>query len=218
VSGIRAVLLDLYDTLVWTEWPSLRAEVERRTGLSAGSLLEAFISTREQRSVGAFGSAEGNLAAVLRAAGYEPAPDELAELSRLVEGGLAEGIHLWDDALPVLRELRGRGTRTAIVSNCDHATRIEIERIGLPAEVDAVILSFEIGVAKPDPGIYLAALEALGVEPSEALFVDDQAYYCDGAASLGIATALIARVDAPPGKTPGAHRVLRDLRAVLELL
>lgn len=217
----RAVLIDLYDTLVWSEWPRLRELIEERTGLSTRALLDAFDRTRPARSVGAYGSAQGDLGATLRAAGLDPPGELLGELAGLVETTLAEGVHLWDDSLPTLRELRRRGIRTAVVSNCDHSTRPEVERLGLYEEADAVVLSFEVGAAKPEPGIYRAALLAVGSEPAETLFVDDQALYCDGAAALGLGTAIVLREDASPGEgvsDPAGHRVIEDLWTILDLV
>ncbi|HET7235070.1 MAG TPA: HAD family hydrolase [Actinomycetota bacterium] len=221
MSGYRAVLLDLYDTLAWTEWPALRGLIEERTGLSGRSLLDAFDLTREARSVGTYGSVEGDLRVVLEAAGFEPTTEVIGDLARLVGDVLGDGVHLWEDSLPVLRELRARGTRTVVVSNCDHSTRPVVERLGLPREADAVVLSFEAGVAKPDPGIYLAALEAVGARPEEALFVDDQARYCDGAVALGIDALLILREGDEPWEgvsEPGGYRVIGDLQALLGLV
>jgi putative hydrolase of the HAD superfamily len=211
VSDYRAILLDLYDTLAWTEWPALRGLIEERTGLSTPALLDAFDLTRGARSVGAYGSAEGDLRVVLEAAGSEPTPELIEELARLVDRVLDDGVHLWEDSLPVLRELRARGIRTAVVSNCDHSTRRVVQRLGLSREADAVVLSFEAGVAKPDAGIYLAALEAVGTRPEETLFVDDQARYCDGAVELGMDALLILREGDEPWEgvsEPGGHRVI----------
>lgn len=221
MSGYRAILLDLYDTLAWTEWPALRGLIEERTGLAGRSLLDAFDLTREARSVGTYGSVEGDLRVVLEAAGLEPTPQVVGDLARLVDDVLRGGVHLWEDSLPVLRELRARGVRTVVVSNCDHSTRPVVERLGLPREADAVVLSFEAGVAKPDPGIYLAALEAVGARPEEALFVDDQARYCDGAVALGMDALLILREGDEPWEgvsEPGGHRVIGDLRTLLGLV
>jgi putative hydrolase of the HAD superfamily len=222
VSEVRAVLLDLYDTLAWTEWPTMRAELEERFGVSEGELLRAFTTTRQARSIGAFGSAEGDLAAVLEAAGV-PADAELVhELNETRMKAFAEnGVHLWDDSLPTLRALRARGLRTAIVSNCDHATRPIVDELGLEREADAVVLSFEVGVAKPDAGIYRAALDALGARPEEAVFVDDQAWYCEGAEAIGIRSFMIAREDAAPAEGFGAagdRAVVHDLRSLLDLV
>jgi putative hydrolase of the HAD superfamily len=220
VSEVRAVLIDLYDTLAWTDWPTMRAELEERFGIGEEQLLRAFTTTREARSIGAYGSAEGDLAAVLGAAGVEADSDLVHELNEARARALAEnGVHLWDDSIPTLRELRTRGIRTAVVSNCDHATRPIVDDLALRREVDAIVLSFEVGAAKPDPGIYRAALEAVGARPEEAVFVDDQAWYCRGAEALGIRSFLIRRDDADPAEgfgVAGDRDVLHDLRSMLD--
>jgi putative hydrolase of the HAD superfamily len=222
VNEVLAVLLDLYDTLAWTQWPTMRAELEDRFGIGEADLLRAFTTTRQARSIGAYGTAEGDLAAVLEAAGI-PADGELVhELNETRMKAFAENsVHLWEDSLPTLRELRARGLRTAIVSNCDHSTRPIVDELGLEREADAVVLSFEVGVAKPDPAIYQAALDALAARPEEAVFVDDQAAYCEGAEAIGIRSFLILRDDAdrPEGiSAPGDRLVLHDLRSLLDLV
>jgi putative hydrolase of the HAD superfamily len=55
---------------------------------------------------------------------------------------------------------------------------------------DDVVVSSEVGLLKPDPGIYLLACERLGVKLHEALFTDDQARYLGPAAELGMETIL----------------------------
>jgi putative hydrolase of the HAD superfamily len=84
-----------------------------------------------------------------------------------------------------------------------------------------VLLSFEVGVAKPDAGIYRAALDALGAQPEGSVFVDDQAGYCDGAEALGIRSILILRDDADPVEgtsAAGDREVIHDLRSLLDLV
>jgi putative hydrolase of the HAD superfamily len=222
VSRTRAVLLDLYDTLAWTEWKAVRALLTERTGVEPRRLMTAFHRTRPMRSTGAFGSIEGDLRAVLNDAGVAPNDDELRELVRLEREILAEGVHLWDDVLPTIADLRGRGLGVAVVSNCDHATRRVVDDLGLEDAVDAMILSFEVRVAKPDPGIYRAALDALGgVRPEEAMFVDDQTGYLDGASALGIRSVLIVRDGVTPVEgvaDPADYPVIRDLRELPSLL
>ena len=222
MSEVRAALIDLYDTLAWTDWPTMRAELEERFGIGEEQLLRAFTTTREARSIGAYGSAEGDFAAVLEAAGVQADADLVHELNEARARALAEnGVHLWDDSIPTLRELRGRGIRTAVVSNCDHATRPIVDDLGLGREVDAIVLSFEVGAAKPDPEIYRAALDAIGARPAEAVFVDDQPLYCRGAEAIGIRSFLIRRGDADPVEGFGAEgdrETLPDLRSLLQLV
>ena len=227
MSPPKAVLIDLYDTLVWTEWPVLRERIEERAAVSGRALLDGFEKTRVARSVGTYGSLEGDLAEVLRAAGLERDDALVHELAETITTFLEAGVHLWDDSMPALRELRARGHRTAVVSNCDHGTRPVVERLGLHEEADAVVLSFEAGVAKPDAEIYRDALEALGAQAEDAVFVDDQLAYCEGARAVGIRPFLIVRQDRdggladPPPVEPDANggpEVIRDLRSLLDRL
>ena len=213
-----AVLLDLYDTIVWSEWFRLRDAIAARIGddMEADRLQKAFEQTRPARGVGAFGSVEGDMAAVLEAAGvpYDATlVDELVELERT---HLANGVHLYDDVVPALVSLRERGVKTGLVSNCSHSTRPVVERLGLDAVFDKVVLSFEVRAMKPDPAIYRATLEQLGaVAPERAVFVDDQPTYCDGATAIGLDARLILRKneDVPPDQR--GHQVVTDLRWLL---
>jgi putative hydrolase of the HAD superfamily len=221
VNGVRAVLLDLYDTLVWSRWPSLRDLIEERAGLDEGELVRAFVRTRPARSVGTYSGVEGDMTAVLHEAGVADDPTLVAELVDIERTFLVDGVHLYEDSVPVMRAVRERGIRVAVVSNCSHSTRPIVERLGLEDKADAVVLSFEVGVAKPDAGIYLTALERLRVAPDEAVFVDDQAAYCDGATAVGMASYLIQREGAMPDEgrsDPEGRRVIDDLRALLDLV
>jgi putative hydrolase of the HAD superfamily len=91
-----------------------------------------------------------------------------------VDGRLAEAIRAdlaarrtWDTTLLTgLRRVRPRATIT-VVSNAWPDLRADIDRLGL---ADSVVLSCEVGYAKPDPRIYAAALSTA---PADALFIDD---------------------------------------------
>jgi HAD superfamily hydrolase (TIGR01509 family) len=209
-----AVLLDLYDTIVWSEWFRLRDAIAARIGddMEADQLQRAFERTRPARGVGVFGSAEDDMVAVLQAAGvpYDVTlVDELVELER---AHLANGVHLYADVMPVLASLRERGVKTALVSNCSHSTRPVVERLGLDASFDRVVLSFEVRAMKPDRAIYRATLEQLGgVAPERAVFVDDQPTYCDGATEVGLDARLILRKNEDVPADQHGHQVVTDL-------
>ena len=213
-----AVLLDLYDTIVWSEWFRLREAIAARIGddIEADRLQEAFERTRPARGVGEFGSVEGDMAAVLQAAGVTYDATLLSELVELERAHLANGVHLYDDAFPALTSLRERGVKTALVSNCSHSTRPVVERLGLDTAFDRVILSYETRAMKPDPAIYRAALEQLGSVPAErALFVDDQPQYCDGGSSIGLDARLLLRANEDSPEDRLGHQVVTDLRWLL---
>ena len=152
------------------------------------------------------------MAAVLQAAGVAYDATLIDELVELERTHLANGVHLYDDALPVVASLRERGVKTALVSNCSHSTRPVVQRLGFDTAFDQVILSFEVGAMKPDPAIYRAALEQLGGVPVErAVFVDDQPPYCAGATAIGLDARLILRANEDVPTDLLGHRVVTDL-------
>jgi putative hydrolase of the HAD superfamily len=82
---------------------------------------------------------------------------------------------LFDDALPCLRALRALGMRLAAVTNAagDHQ-RAKLGALGLESTFDAVLISGELGVAKPHRAIFRRACRALGVRPAQAVHVGDR--------------------------------------------
>jgi len=212
------VLLDLYDTLAWSDWEVWQGVLARELGISPAQAGRAFDVTRPSRSVGANPDGAADLAAVIREAGVEVSPERLRSLCEQERAYIQEGLHLFDESLPVLRELHARGVQTALVSNCSHNTRPGVDRLKLDEEFDAVVLSFEVGARKPDPAIYVEALRRLGAAAAGAVFVDDQPAYCDGAAAVGIDTFLIVRPREPLEGRPSStneHRVIGTLSALL---
>lgn len=215
-----AVLFDLYDTFVWSRWGELTEHIGERLGVDRATMHAAYDVTRPARSTGAYGSAEGDMAAVVSATGVEPAPPLIKELTEYERRFLRDGgITMYDESLEVAAELRSRGTKTALVSNCSHSTIHVVEQLGLAGALDVLVLSVTAGVSKPDARIYRAALEPLGTPPESAIFIDDQVRYCDGAAAVGIGTRLIVRPSSNPMEGIAAdtngHPVITDLRALL---
>lgn len=92
----------------------------------------------------------------------------------------------WDPKLiALLRELKAT-TRTAILSNAWPSQRSRMVELKLADVVHELLLSCEIGSAKPDVNAFRIALQRLGTAPSETLFVDDTAGHVEVAATLGI--------------------------------
>lgn len=96
---------------------------------------------------------------------------------------------VYPDTGRVLKRLRDNGIRTAAVSNIAWDIRSVLAAAG--AEPDHYVLSYEVGVAKPDPGIFEAALARLGVLPSETLMVGDSEENDGAAAALGCGFVLV---------------------------
>ncbi|WP_041782484.1 HAD family hydrolase [Mycolicibacterium chubuense] len=95
------------------------------------------------------------------------------------------------DTATVLAGLHRRGIKTAVVSNIAFDIRPAFEALGTAGDVDEFVLSFEVGAVKPDPAIFQAALDRLGVPAERALMVGDSDEADGGARALGCAFALV---------------------------
>lgn len=84
-----------------------------------------------------------------------------------------ENFGLYDDVVPCLERLRGAGLQIALVSNTERDLEHFLAHFALEPLVDAVIASQVIGVLKPAPAIFAAALAALGVAAADAVMVGD---------------------------------------------
>jgi putative hydrolase of the HAD superfamily len=113
-----------------------------------------------------------------------------------------------------LARLRASGARLAVVSNWDVSLHDVLERTGLRALVDAVVISAELGAAKPDPAIFRAALERLGAAAADALHVGDSVEHdVAGARAAGIEAVLVARDGA---EAPAGVRAIASLDELLD--
>ncbi|MFK4070614.1 HAD family hydrolase [Streptomyces sp. NPDC029674] len=195
--GPRGVLIDVGGVLVREYLPAAATAWGARLGISAQAFLTALY--------------EGNDSGVL--IGLIPEDEWWRTVGRrlgLDADGIAEvrrdlaARETWDEALVArLRGLRGsrglraqpgpRGPRatgtvvTAVVSNTWPGLRARMTAAGLLDIADHLVLSCEVGCAKPDPRIYEIALRRTGAEPARTLFIDDVAENVEAARSLGMA-------------------------------
>jgi FMN phosphatase YigB (HAD superfamily) len=103
----------------------------------------------------------------------------------------------FDDAAPVLRGLKEQGLRIAVLSNVGIDIRGCMNRNGLSDLVDEVVMSYEVGIVKPDPAIFALTLDRLGTTGPSTLMVGDSARDDVGGASLGIRTLILPRTRGP---------------------
>jgi FMN phosphatase YigB (HAD superfamily) len=116
----------------------------------------------------------------------------------------------FDDAVPVLRELKARGVRIVVLSNIGIDIRPLLDRAGAGDLLDGVVMSFEAGIVKPDPAIFTRALDLLAVPATRALMVGDSPRDDVGGVPLGIRTLILPRGDGP---IHGLATVLRMITA-----
>ena len=118
-----------------------------------------------------------------------------AELSRFLEAEHAAwepSRRLGATTHALLEALRSRGLKLGLVSNAfDPAWLLhrDLEQMGIAERMDFAVFSSELGKRKPHPEIFERALDALEVDPSEAMFVGDRLYEdVHGANELGMTT------------------------------
>src|ERR1700758_3514980 len=109
---------------------------------------------------------------------------EPERLSARMQAGLRRD----DDTVRLIEDLRTAGVPIALVSNA--FGRDCYAGFDLDALADVVVISSEVGVRKPSRRIYAIACERLGIDPHQAVMVDDLRQNLDGAARLGIAGVL----------------------------
>ena len=107
------------------------------------------------------------------------------------------------DMTEAVRRSRSAGVRTGLISNSWGSGLYD--RDALPQLFDAVVISGDVGLHKPEPEIFRLAADRVGVEPEGCVFVDDLRENCAGAEAVGM-TAILHR---------GADRTLPELERLL---
>ncbi|MGQ9549105.1 MAG: HAD family hydrolase [Roseiflexus sp.] len=146
---------------------------------------------------------------------------------RIIDDASARYRNIWFDTLtldpeaPALLTSLGAHYRLALVTNGPSwSQRPKIERFRLSSYMHTIVVSEEVGCAKPDPQIFHIALRALAVTPDEAIFVGDSPEHdLQGAAMAGMRAIWVNRHGAmlPPDAPQPIAVVegLRDLAAII---
>ena len=182
VSGtIKAVIFDLGGVILRTVNPEPRQQLAVRLGVSLHDLYHQIFSSESAHlaTLGKIGTAEH----------WKQVQFHLnisnEELTRAIQQ-FWDGDRLDFSMVAYLRSLRPR-YKTALLSNAWDNLRGLIENEWkIASAFDEVIISAEVGLAKPDHRIFQLALNRLGVDAGEAVFVDDFSENIDGARWLGL--------------------------------
>lgn len=177
----RAVIFDWGGVLMRTEDHSPRLAWDARLGLAPGSVERVVHGIPEWRQAqrGKISSA-AYWRAVQRHLGL--APEEALAL----RNDFYSGDRLDEQLVGMIRELRECGMRTGLLSNNTPDLRDEMRALKLNGIFDAVVISAEIGVMKPEPAAYHAILDAVGAAPQEAILIDDFTENVAGARAIGM--------------------------------
>ena len=190
---IRAVVFDLWNTLV--DWPIETSNRLRETwawhlGITLDRLDELWYDPAAYRRRESSPLAPV-VAELCAAVGSDASVDELVALRVDVTRC---ALQPRDGVLSTLSELRRRGLRLGLVSNCTEDVALVWGESALASSFDAVVFSATAGCVKPDRRIYELAAQALSVEPETCIFVGDGANdEIPGAAAAGMRAVLFER-------------------------
>jgi len=192
---IHAVIFDLGGTLLefnpqhlpWMEWEregmdaALAYLLERGHILPTAEFTEHFFgSLRDRWDRATKGGGNLRLQDLLceSCAAYEVilTADEIAAATARYIAPIDARVVVYDDTLGTLDALRHHGLKIGLISNTmwpGEFHRQEMARAGLLPYFDHILFSSDVGIWKPQPGIYQLCLEALDVSPAETVFVGD---------------------------------------------
>jgi epoxide hydrolase-like predicted phosphatase len=116
---------------------------------------------------------------------------------------LFAGVRADDRMVDAVRRVKESGRPTGLISNSWGGA--SYDRVEVDDLFDAIVISGEVGLHKPEPEIFRLGAEKLGVAPEECVFVDDLRENCEGAEAVGM-TAILHR--GPDGTIPELERLL----------
>ena len=213
---ILAVTFDVGGTLI-EPWPSVGhvyAAVAARhgaKGLAAGLLNRKFAAA--WRAAKRFNHSRSAWATLVDATfrGLTERPPSRTFFSELYARFAAPSAwRIYEDVVPTLEVLAARGLRLGVISNWDERLRPLLERLKLARYFEAIIVSREVGSAKPARRIFDHAVQALGLPPGAVLHVGDSlSMDVRGARAAGLRALLLRRDAGSPRR--GQIRSLREL-------
>lgn len=176
MTALRAVFLDVDDTLVDFE-RAARASLAATLGADVDYDLWCTLDYFRRFESGELDFQEMldlRMADFLAMIGRDDDVAGAAEFEAQRSAALPLHYALYDDVLPCLDALRARGLLLGLITNniASHQ-RHKIATVGLADSFDAVVISGEVGAAKPDPAIFEHALAMLAVDAGAAMHVGD---------------------------------------------
>ena len=181
---IRAVIYDFGEVLSYPPPPQTLAAMAEVLQVTPERFREYYYAERQPYDRGEM-SGEDYWQAVACAAGTQLTTEQIGWLRHT-------DVEMWSNINPQMldwaAQLRSLGTKTAVLSNM-HAEMAKSVREGFGwiRDFHCVVVSAEVGSAKPEPQIYQHCLDCLKVTASEALFIDDKPRNTRAAEELGMA-------------------------------
>jgi HAD superfamily hydrolase (TIGR01662 family) len=209
VEPVRAVLFDFGHTLVdfrrtqealHEAYEQIRARIEAVAFMEVHELLDLVervdrlvAESYEQRRMEELDQLT-LFKEALGAIGFDLPADVIDHIVALDHSAYSKSLAVEPEVLETLDRLRADGKRLGLVSNITLLPRLvreDLDRMSLGSRLAATVFSSEVGVRKPDPRIFREALDRLGSDPAQTVFVGDRLYDdVSGAQAVGMRAVL----------------------------
>jgi epoxide hydrolase-like predicted phosphatase len=179
--SIRAVFFDFGGVILRTEYQAPRQQLAERFHMDYEDIDKFVFACESSRraSLGEITEEQHWLDVVKRL--KLPASESQAFQDAFFGGDILD-LQL----IQFIRELRGSGIHTGLISNAWSGLRGYMEKEKIIDIFDSITISSEVGAVKPKPKIYESALQKANVRAEEAIFVDDFYENIEGCEKLGI--------------------------------
>lgn len=170
---IKAVIFDCFGVLTTDGWKQLREE---------------FFALDDKKMQHAFDIDKAVNAGYMD---YNEFIQEIVNMSGLHESDVRsrlDGLRPNESLLTFIRDELKEKVQIGLLSNAAGNWLGELFEPWQAELFDVKVLSFEVGMVKPDPAVYELILKRLGVQANESIFIDDSERYCVAAEGIGIHT------------------------------
>ena len=217
----KAVFFDAFDTIVSVPWSKHPA----KRGLPAPHSVSTLVRRIDGRLQAAYGRARSNelaegdwlahaFASLVDLTGL--AHSGPLNLLRRRESAVRRWFAVYADALSTLQTLH-RICRLGIISNAWPYLEPLINLLGIAHYFESVTISSQVGLSKPNLGIYQLAVRTFHIDAHEAVFVDDVADNVAAAERAGLRALWLVR--APSGRhVPARHHDLAQIQSLEQVI
>ena len=195
-----AVIFDFFATLTPSTpeevWQEHAARTAAPLGLEVSVWRRAMEESWAERATGALGDLPATVRELARRYGAEPGHEALAAACAARRAAQDELFVFRPDAMAVLEQVRARGLRIGVLSDCTIELAEAWQRLPVAGLVDARVLSCEVGRRKPDPVLFAAIARQLGVAPADCMYVGDGGgRELSGASACGMRAVMLRGAD-----------------------
>ncbi len=221
---IKAVIFDLFDTLIYIDWNNynkFRGELADFIGAPVDEIGFIWRKYRTKRCTGEIENLSEMIEILLDELGKKIDKDKLDQIIALEEKTLKDSIRFYPDVEVMLEKLKANGYELGLLSNASHNVGNVMEMLSWRDYFDHVILSYKVGMVKPDPRIYILMLGRMDYIADECLFVGDGgSMELDGAKKVGMITVKAAQAnqDATETRSKNADYIVESIQEIPELV